>query len=271
MLPIVDRKIELGKFVSLFNQSSSQDTTILLLEDNSGQGKTKLLNLYENHCRAQNIPVARIDLKSGSLNPINILNTIRTDYQPLDFPRCNEVVKRPIFTPPTIEISGNKGLGRTNYSLQTNIQHTGLSHEEQTQWWEAGAQAFLDDLSNIHQKKQDRYVLLFDTYEKASIDTQIWLTDHIMRMATPQRIGCLLIVIAGKTVPNSSSEWEHCCQTIHLEPLLLQDWLEYADLVLANIPPESIKRAYARYKNYPLQMATIVNAFAPLEEHPNVG
>jgi hypothetical protein len=269
--PIVDRRTEKSIFLALLDTSKAKSESILLLKNESGQGKSKLLDLYETHCRENKIPVSRVDLKGGSLSPIDILRTIQTDFRHFfDLKRCNEILHQTISNP-TPQISGNTGIGRTDYTFQTNIQMMGVTIEDQRLRWETGAQALLDDLLELTGGGQRQCIILFDTFEQASDETKKWLSNHILRMTTPQRINSLLVVIAGKEVPPPTGEWEHCCNTINLEPLQLEDWLEYAGLVVGNIPREYVERVYVRYKHSPLDMANVLNSLAPLGDTSNAG
>lgn len=267
--PIVDRKIEFGIFRALLDNSKNKSESILLLKNESGQGKSKLLRLYETHCRENKIPVSRVDFKGGSLTPLDIIRTVHADFRPFyELQRCSNLLSNKL-SPPSIHITNNTSIGQAQYSIQNTFQSTGTTIEEQRARWEAGAQAVLDDLFDLTKNGQRYFVILFDTYEQASDEAQKWLANHILRMSTPQRLSSLLIVIAGKEIPHPTSEWEHCYQTINLEPLKLEDWLEYASLVIGDFHPEYIERIYAHYKNSPLQMATVINALAPVGDTSN--
>ena len=263
--PVVDRRTELGIFLTLLDDLDDRCESILLLKDESGQGKSKLLYLYESYCRENQIPVSRVDFKGGYLTPINVLRTIQTDFRPINLRRCSDTLQFNIAAPP-VEISDNTGIGQTHYSVQTTVNISGITIVEQRNRWETGAQAFIDDLFELSEEKTKHFVVLFDTYEQANEDTKKWLSNHILRMATPQRLNSLCVVIAGKEIPQASGEWEHCYKRINLEPLRLEDWLEYASLVVGNIPSDYVERIYARYKNSPLEMANVINALAPIGE-----
>jgi len=268
--PIVDRRTEFGIFQAMLQDLRDRSESILLLKNESGQGKSRLLHLYETHCREQNIPVARVDFKGGSLTPIDIIRTVQTDFRPISLGRCIDVLHH-IFQTASIQIKDNTGVGQTHYSVQTNVQMTGITIEEQRIRWESGAQAFADDIFELTKDKTERFVILFDTYEQASDETKKWLSNHILRMATPQRISSLLIVIAGKEIPAPTGEWDHYHKAINLELLKLEDWMEYARLVIGEFHPEYIERIFARYKHSPLEMANVINALAPVGGRPNAG
>jgi hypothetical protein len=257
--PIVDRVTELKIFAAALEGASSDTASVLLLRDHSGQGKSRLLERYGEYCREHKIPVAHVDLKGGSLSPVDILWTIEKDLRPVPLPRCVETLRTVRLVPP-IHISGNRAIGRTEYTVEASINLTGLSPEEQKQWWAASAQAFIDDLMEYAHAPQKRCALLFDTFEKAQPDTQTWITDHLLRMATPYRVSSLVIVLAGQQVPDPAGEWEPFCQILSLERLQLQDWLDYAKLVRASLTREQIIRFYDKFRDKPIMMAQIIDA-----------
>jgi hypothetical protein len=60
-------------------------------------------------------------------------------------------------------------------------------------------------------------------------------------MATPSYANKLIIVVAGKQVPDPSRDWEPYCFRMKLPPLRLEDWKEYASIIGSNRPPEEIE------------------------------
>lgn len=262
--PIVDRKIELRLFKDLLDTSKVKEESILLLKNESGQGKSRLLHLFETHCRDNKIPVSKVDFKGGSLGPIDILRSIQTDVRSyLSLKKCSDVLSQAALTP-SIKVADNTNVGRSEYTVQTTINMASLTIEEQRARWEMGAQAFMEDIGEHSQNGMTCFVILFDTYEQAGEEVRKWLSNHILRMSTPQRNKPLVVVIAGKEIPSPTSEWEHCHRAINLEPLKLEDWMEYATQVIGEFPPIYIERAYARHKNSPLDMANFINTLAPI-------
>jgi len=263
--PIVDRATELDIFEAMFARSEDRGESILLLKDGSGQGKSKLIQLYEKHCRENHVPVSRVDFKGGALNPSDVLRTIEMDFRPFsNLQRCNEILYSTV-PAPSIQITDNISLGSAQYNVQIEPMNEWIL-ETQRILWEMSTQAMLDALFASTSAGQENFVILFDTYEQASEEIKRWLSKHILRMSTPQRIGSLLIVVAGKDIPPPTGEWESCCKTIHLQPLQLEHWKEYARQLADDISEELIERVYARYRHSPLDMATIINSLSPLEK-----
>jgi hypothetical protein len=232
--PIVDRNYELETFITSLKSSPQQAAaSILLIHDVSGQGKTKLIEHYKEHCWKHKIPVAHIDLKNGTRDPINILRSILIDLRPLSLPRCDEALRNT----------------------------AGLLLNEQRRWWANSAQAFDEDLLELTHASHERFVFLFDTFNDAKAETKTWIADYELRMATPNRVSHLVVVVAGKQVPDPSGEWGRYSHILPLQPLQLDNWLEYAALVKSRLTPELIKRCYDKYGAIPAEMAKIINAF----------
>ena len=180
----------------------------------------------------------------------------------MPLPRCAEALQAPRLSPPSIGVSDNKSLGSTSYTVQTSITIAALSIDEQKQWWATCAQAFCEDVIEQTGSSQNRSVLLFDTFEKANPNTQLWIVDHVLRMATPNRVAGLVIVLAGKQVPDPSGEWMRHCQTIPLQPLRLDDWLTYAILVKCSLTRGQIEQCYGKHAMNPLKMAEVIDTFS---------
>lgn len=236
--PIVDRRHELKTFVTALTSPPQQAASIFLIRDQGGQGKSRLLELYKAHCQTRNFPVAHVDLKNNSRDPLGILDLIRKDLR--DYP-----------------------LSRCATALQTAYgKIAGLSPDRQRQQWNISARALFEDLDDLTRPPQSkRFVFLFDTFEHAKPEIRTWITDCILCMATPNRLPCLIVVLAGRQVPNPTGEWESHHHLLSLLPLRLEDWLEYAELVQANLGLEQIERCYARHAHNPLKMAEIIAAF----------
>ena len=262
--PIVDRDKELATFTKLLKNPLPQSTSILLIQDESGHGKSSLMRLYAEYCQNSNVPMAYIDFKESSLSPLRIIHTILTDLRPITLKRCDEVLTKHNLSISSTQISGNTGLEQTHYSFQPNLQMSGINiKEQQKAWSEDGARALIEDLIEFSQPPQKRFVFFFDTYEKAYSETKKWISNNLLRMATPSRASCLVIVVAGKTTPNPTSEWEYNYQSIALLPLELKYWLEYAQIKKSLASPDQIALVYKKYMYKPLKMAEWIDALIP--------
>jgi hypothetical protein len=257
---IVDREMEIQAFKSVLEKSSLETPTILLIEAASGHGKSRLLELYREHCRQTNVRHALIDLRGGSLNPIDIMRTVLRDLK-INLLHLTNSLTSPQATSPSISISDNKSLGQTNLTQQIVSNVAGLTEAERTRWYAASANAFFEDLAELVQSQAERYVLLFDTYEQLSDETSVWLRNQLLRMVTPERTPNLVVVVAGQKIPEPTSEWDCCCDKITLQPLKLEHWQQYAERVSASLTPEQISLCYAKHASSALEMAKTINVF----------
>jgi hypothetical protein len=237
--PIVDRDDELEVFITSLTSPPQQAPSILLIRDRSGQGKTRLLELYKKHCRDHHFPVTLVNFINSSRDPLGVLRVIQTELrQQHPLPRCAAALQ----------------------TIPMNM--AGLSLDQQKQWWDTGAQALLEDLSELERSpQQKRFVFLFDTFEKAKSDTKTWIIDHMLGMATPDRVSCMVVVLAGREVPDPIGEWEPYCSPLVLQPLQPEDWIEYAKRVNAEIEPEKIRLYYKNKQGNPAEMANMIEGF----------
>jgi len=262
--PFVDRHKEIRAFTSLLRNLSSETRSIWLIEDESGKGKTRLLQHYRDHCQDNNVSVALVDLKGGWLTPDQVLFTIRADLHLIAGRYEQHVVKRSggvVAGAGGIAVGGNVegGIISGDSNFQVNI--VGFSHDEQVRRWAIDAFDFLYDLNNRARSGQGPFVLLFDTFEDANLDTKIWITHHVLRMAMPNRVSGVVIVLAGKQVPDPSGEWEQYHKKRYLEPVGVEHWKKYAAAVRSILTPEQIELHYAKVAANSGEMAKMIMHF----------
>jgi hypothetical protein len=116
--------------------------------------------------------------------------------------------------------------------------------------------ALFDDL----EERPERLVFLFDTCEQAGPEVGEWLAGTFL--AHVHRAKKLVVVIAGRQVPEASLAWEAYCQHHRLgklrEPGL---WQKYAERIGAVLPsPEFIPVFCQHFDGHPLKM---MEALAP--------
>ncbi len=77
--------------------------------------------------------------------------------------------------------------------------------------------AFFEDLEILLKDSQKRAVILIDTYEQGQREIQNWLSGDFLRMA--RLIPGLVVVIAGRQIPNLESEVKEWCLSHSLQAL----------------------------------------------------
>jgi hypothetical protein len=322
MLPFfVGRDSEQRRLATLLESQVHRATSILLIEDESGQGKSSLIQKFKENCNTQSVPVSLIDLAIGSRNPLSILQSIRLDLRLLPLSRCDKALQmlgrprssrddrnplgqwldilkdyfddeemRTLCFKLNVEYDdlpshGKEGKARDlceylarhrrmpdlekaireyRPEIVIDTDTVGLSFNEQQQQWANGVEALCDDLMELANSSVLRNcVFLFDTFDKASTETKILITDHLLPMAIPNRVSCLVVVLAGKVVPKPTAEWGQHHDKLPLGPLQLQDWWKYTKLRGANLPYGSVKVLYNRFGSQPSEMVNRIGGFIP--------
>ncbi len=262
--PTVDREAEVAAFTALLTLARTGESRALILEEASGRGKSRLLQCFKTVCHEHAQAWSYVDLVSGSLTPIDILKRLAGDLEGVAVERCWEVLsKRGVVSLP-VEIRDNKALGSTTFIVESTVHVERLTREEQRQLWSDAAEGFRHDLRDYGKVAQGRVVvLLFDTFEKAAPESQLWISDHLLPAVARKRVGGLVIVVAGKKCPKASGEWEAECESMSLLPLKQEHWAEYAKRVGSTLTENQIQQVYEKYEGAALKMAEMVGAFIP--------
>ncbi|MFN2185936.1 MAG: hypothetical protein ACK2UU_18285, partial [Anaerolineae bacterium] len=119
--------------------------------------------------------------------------------------------------------------------------------------------ALFEDLRD----RPGRMAILFDTCEQAGPETGAWLAETFLTYAN--RAQNLVVVIAGRQVPEMRLEWEACCQNHRLcelrEPGL---WQAYADEIGATLPSADWIAAFCDlFDGHPLKMMEALARYMP--------
>ena len=111
--------------------------------------------------------------------------------------------------------------------------------------------------------RDGRLAILFDTCEQADPGVGEWLEEAFLAHAS--RAENLVAVIAGRQVPETSLEWETCCQHHRLGGLRDPElWQNYAKQIGAEVPyAEGIAAFCDIFDGHPLQMMQTLTRFIP--------
>jgi hypothetical protein len=260
----VDRDYELDELKRSLQCRPEEAASILLIRAGVGQGKSSLIERFIKYCQDEAyILHAHVDLKGGSLEPPDILRSIRDDLHPMKLQRCSHSLTTPPLMSISVGISGVTNLGSNTNTVSAPISFGPGIRELHKRWWAEVARDFIEDILEYSKvSPSTRFVLLFDTFDQASPDTRAWIEAHILRMATPKRASNLLVVIAGREVPEPSGEWERYSQLLPLQPLRIEDWEEYALRIRSTITPQQISQVFKKHAAIPLKMAEVIDALA---------
>jgi hypothetical protein len=189
-----NREYELELFDRMI--AGQTDECILLLEAEGKMGKSMLLSAFERCC-LPNVPCAAINLKGSStgLHEVfyRLCDALGWDRFPA-FRACVESLRQ-------VTIDKNVIIGRADIEVALRAPDEGDRAARRAQL----TQAFFDDL----RAWSGCLVLIFDTYEQANPEVQDWLAGPCLARA--RRTADLVVVIAGRQVPEESIEWAAYC------------------------------------------------------------
>jgi len=155
------------------------------------------------------------------------------------------------------ETAGAAGAGLGRAELRDALQ----AADEKDRAARRGAltQALFEDLG----AREGRLALLFDTCEQAGPGMGAWLAESFLAHAS--RAPNLVVVIAGRQVPETSQEWKACCQHHRLgnlrDPGL---WQKYAEQIGAAIPSTDWIAGFCDlFDGHPLQMMQALAHYMP--------
>ncbi len=120
---------------------------------------------------------------------------------------------------------------------------------------EALRSAFLDDLAEC----TDPVLLILDTYEQASADTQRWVEEQLLGLCC--RYQGLRLVIAGQVVPNPGGVAGSRCKRRELPPIADRDpWRDFYGRVLggADLPDDHLDLLLKATGGSPRVMSTLL-------------
>lgn len=216
----VNRHDEIAHFRRMVN---GQAPRVWLIEGESGAGKSGLLDyLMDEVCAAQGIPYVLFDFKDATptfihlavqtVHRVGVIPCTATDRCLHDFGAIGV----------TVDVRGVRAVaGRVDIDIDGSSLGR-LSREQMAVWHNRFAEALVADLP------ETLAVLFFDTFEKASIETQEWIVQALLPLlanAAPR----LAVVVAGQQVPVSPRTWrrqhEHTC----LAGLSTADWTDFAE------------------------------------------
>jgi hypothetical protein len=201
--------------------TGKNDQRILLIQAESGYGKTGLMIRFADLCPKETIAV-RLDLKAaGGLGIAYVFYRIRKVLSTYQFLAYEAAIGR-FLAPGQSEVEiRNNDLSGDQSLIQVVLQ--GNSETERQLRLSQLQSAFFKDL----QQCASPIVFILDTFNEATPELQHWISGNfLMEVADNQR---LYSVVAGQEVPKPSIEWEslhhkYCLFAINDHGV----WYEYA-------------------------------------------
>lgn len=192
---------------------------ILLLEGESGIGKTTLLSYFWQQAIAQQRPVVLLDLEAEARDVYDF------------FWQHNMQCKEDELTHLTTQLAKDNTSSPINASHlsqqgQGNEIHIVSQHSPPSEPAQARQllNAWQEDMATIQQP----FVLLLDNIDKAEPEFQQWLNSYVV--PTIINYSSLRVVFAGETVPAPTPRWQRLAQKHRIAGVTeARHWLEFAD------------------------------------------
>ena len=185
------------------------DAHILLIEAESGMGKTSLIDQF--WIMSQELPRARVNFKEMSLSFGKILSELKFQLGEDSFK---------IFNKQCVQFAQTFGQNTEHPLLilsQIDATLEKLPQDSRVNQRQMITDAFFLDLSSVYKIHQKPVVLLFDSYEKASHDVKEWITKQFI--ISVRRFPWLICVFAGQQSPRINIYSNTWCLQHKLEPL----------------------------------------------------
>lgn len=246
-MTLANRKPELDLFAQMVARQTPK--RILLIEAESGLGKTDLLARFGRDC-PPNTLLVRVDLKAAQSGIAYVFWRVREDMAQIDFPRFSAEVKQ-LLRGENVRVANNWVLGKQDIQVV-------LSGDDQTRAFRLTAlqEAFFEDLRDINQT----VVIILDTFNAAVAELENWVGGGFLAAAV--RTPRLVVIVAGQRVPSPNIEWIDHYERRHLERIYDADaWFAYAQDVGLPIGRDVIAAITVLFDGRPLD---IRNAFETL-------
>lgn len=212
----IDRDEEIKLFRNILEGQSN--VRILLIEAESGMGKTALLEKYEKMSKTLKLPWAKVDFKNASYTFGEIIREMCDQLREISFLDFEDQCRNFIT---------NSGLtvGRSALlSSSIDAALSKLSPDDRKMQRQVIIDAFFGALISSHERFHSSIVLSFDTFEKASSNVKEWITQQFITRS--KLYSWIICVVAGQETPgiDPTTEW---CSHSKLERLSKEHIAEY--------------------------------------------
>jgi hypothetical protein len=243
----IDREVEL-KLLTLIATGKAKER-ILFIRADAGWGKSELLREFISR-NSSDILCVVIDFKYGGISFTNLLLKICDAIGWQYFPRLDALLDD--FAKSTkIEIMRNLVIGQN----QIDISIKDLDSLNRDSRILSVLKSFFTDL-----RKVGPVVILLDTFENCDSATREFLLSNFLHQIKSS--SNISVIIAGRQVPEPSTEWNNICTNLSLGGIESIHWHDYAKSIGVNLGAKWIEGCCFAIKGHPLQMAQILASFS---------
>ncbi|MBD2256286.1 AAA family ATPase [Pseudanabaena sp. FACHB-2040] len=248
---LANRTKELNIFLKM--AEGNYDCRIMLIEGESGMGKTSLLNRFRQECPSE---VKYVPFDCKGVNSIAaFLSEVVTDLGHDKFPAFGNKVR--LFVQGGVDFSENDIAAEKSISIAIN---SGVDPQTQEYRLEELEKAFFYDLAKL----EHRTVITLDTYQSASELLRNWIESKWLRAVG--RLRNVVTVIAGQLVPASNhSVWGDDCEHFVLKPISeIEAWCKFCSELLeeAVLSEDAIKAIALGCKGHPANIHQMLSIAA---------
>jgi hypothetical protein len=216
----IDRQDELQLFQDVLD--GRRDERILLVEAQSGLGKTQLLLEYRRLAGELGAPCAALDLRLTGVTGLDVLAALREEWDECPFHGLRDQVEKLTAPDVKLNVSGVVQIGRPEINLALNSPDEATRRQRLRQLTEALAR----DLRAWLEERGQRGVILVDTYNLATSELRQWFEGVLLPHV--RRVPNLVAVVAGQEPLPLTAAWEDVCHRLRLQLLLNpDDWMEF--------------------------------------------
>lgn len=254
---IADRDDELALLDDILHPDAPR--RILLLEAESGLGKTLLLEEYQTRIRTSGHRLAVIDLAVGGMGVADVLSAVCDEWGWEEFPRFQAAIEALLRPRAEVDVHGVVQIGRPQLqvvmSAEDAAQRQARARRLTTAWID-DVRAWLSDAGPA--------VIMIDTYNlqdtpqrPATVDTELrtWLEGVFLNHV--RRTTSLRLVLAGQQTPAPNLAWEGCCHRYQLGPIDDPDeWMPFAESIGARVDRTLVSAYCHTEEGHPFAIAT---------------
>lgn len=249
--PLANRKPEMEAFRAMLLPTT--DTRILLIQAESGKGKTDLLERFSHEC-TDGVCLVTLNLKNAEKGISEVFSAFRQELSAEAFSHFNATYMR---LRTLVNVSGNSAGGEMTIDIPAvlNVEN------EQTRQLNLAQleEAFFQDLGTVC----GNIIVILDTFEKAPPDLQKWLSGGFLRNVA--RLAHIRVVIGGQSVPEGGVEkWERVCRRTTLGDIQeVDEWFEYVTERQWKFDRSAVQAIVMAFEGFPRSIVLKFETMAP--------